>query len=95
MIYKMLGLIASQEINAKEMMLSFEIPDNCFYVFSNNAGICVVGIKLNPGELEPSNTFVSNSETVDISSNVFEANFEQYEKSGNVIRKPKIHFEFI
>ena len=39
MIYKMLGLIASQEINAKEMMLSFEIPDNCFYDFSNNLGV--------------------------------------------------------
>ena len=91
----MLGLIASQEISEKEMLLSFEIPDNCFYDFSNNLGDCTVSIKLNLGQTNPSTTFVSNSEIVDISSNVFQAKFEQHEKSGNIIRKPIMQTNFI
>ena len=35
----MLGLISSQEINEKEMLLSFEIPDIFFYDFGNNLGV--------------------------------------------------------
>ena len=33
------GFIASQKISEKELMLSFKIPDNYFYDFSNNSGV--------------------------------------------------------
>ena len=95
MVYNMLGLIATQEINDKEIQLSFEIPDNCFYDFTNNSGNCTVSIKLNPGQTDPSTNFVNQTEVVNISNNVFNTKFEQYEKSGNIIKKPNLTVEFI
>lgn len=94
MIYDMLGLVIFNEINAKEMEVSFEIPDNCFYDFTALDGTCTIEVKLNPGETAPSTTFVNNSQVVDISSNTFAANFAQFEYSGKVIKKPKVLFEF-
>lgn len=89
MAYDMLGLVNFNEVNTKEMEISFEIPDNCFYDFTNSNGDCKIEVKLNPGETAPSTTFVNNSQVVDISNNNFSANFEQYEYSGRVVSKPK------
>lgn len=94
MIYDMLGLINANETDSKTMSLTFEIPDNCFYNFTQNAGVCKIEVHLNPGQTDPSTTFVTVTEDVDISSNTFEANFEQYEKSGKVIRKPGMIITF-
>lgn len=94
MIYNMLGLISATELNEKEMLLSFEIPDNCFYDFTSQDGNCVVSVKLNPGETDPSTTFVNNSETIALTSTVFNTNFLQFEKSGNIIKKPVIRVEY-
>lgn len=93
MTYDMLGLINANETDSKTMSLTFEIPDNCNYVFTANNGICDIEIHLNPGEDNPSSNFVLITENVDISSNTFEAKFVQFEKSG-IIKKPVIAANF-
>ena len=90
----MLGLFTFDKINANDFEISFEIPDNCFYVFTPLATNYKIDIKLNPGQTIPSTTFVSCKETASIISNKLTTNFEQFPYSGLTIKKPKVDFTF-
>ncbi|MEO8233836.1 MAG: hypothetical protein ABI549_00350 [Flavobacterium sp.] len=94
MTYDMLGLFSFCEVNTENFQICFEIPDNCNYEFTANAGICTIAIKLNPEEKQPSTNFVTCKETSNIINNKAVANFEQYQKSGVTIKKPNITIGF-
>ncbi|SFB26678.1 hypothetical protein SAMN05660845_2293 [Flavobacterium swingsii] len=88
MTYDMLGLFSFSKVNADDFEICFEIPDNCFYVLTPSATSYKIDIKLNPGETQPSTTFVGCKETVPILNNKLIANFEQYKYSGVILKKP-------
>ncbi|WP_395045753.1 hypothetical protein [Flavobacterium sp.] len=91
MTYDMLGLFSFNKVNAYDFEICFEIPDNCFYVLTASATSYKIDIKLNPGEIQPSTTFVGCKETAPILSNKLLANFEQYKYSGVIIKKPTVN----
>lgn len=88
MTYDMLGLFSFNKVNADDFEICFEIPDNCFYIFTPLATSYTIAVKLNPGETQPSTTFVGCKETAPILNNKLIANFEQYKYSGVVLKKP-------
>ena len=88
MTYDMLGLFIFDKINANDFEISFEIPDNCFYIFTTSATGYKIAIKLNPGQTQPSTTFVGCKETAPIINNKLNVNFEQYQYSGVILKKP-------
>ena len=87
MSYNMLGLYDFNKISNNEFNIRFEIPDNCFYKFSESNGEYFIAIKLNPGQTLPSKSFVGCSEKALIINQTLITKFEQYEKTG-VIKKP-------
>ncbi|WP_395057965.1 hypothetical protein [Flavobacterium sp.] len=87
MTYDMLGLFSFSKLNTNEFEICFEIPDNCFYVLTPLATSYIITVKLNPGETQPSTTFVSCKETATTLSNKLIANFEQYKYSGVILKK--------
>ena len=93
-MYDMLGNYSYSQIDASTFELNFEIPDNCFYAVTQSSGTFNVAIKLNPGETDPSTTFMRCSEELSVSTKTFVSCFEQYVKTGTVIKKPKIGIDF-
>ncbi|TGD59549.1 hypothetical protein [Flavobacterium humi] len=93
MTYDMLGAYSFEQINATDFLVSFQIPDNTFFNLSETSGEYTIAIKLNPGEKEPSTTFRGDTVTIPYISNVLDVTFEQYEKSGSIIRKPRTTIE--
>lgn len=94
MSYPMFGLFAINQLNDQDFTISFQIPDNCSYQLSpSSSGNYVISIKLNPGQTEPSSNFVSYEEPTSSSGKALNIIFEQYEKSGVIIRRPKIGVE--
>jgi hypothetical protein len=89
MAYTMLRLYDFDKQLNDDFNISFEIPDNCNYVFSQNNGEYYIKIKLNTGQAGPSKTFVKFTEKATPTNQVLITNFEQYEKSGVIIKKPK------
>jgi hypothetical protein len=90
MTYDMLGLFSFDKVNANDFEISFEIPDNCFYVFTTTATGYKIEIKLNPGQTQPSTTFVGCKETAPIINNKLNANFEQFPYSGVTLKRPTV-----
>ncbi|MGH2665442.1 hypothetical protein [Flavobacterium sp.] len=90
MTYDMLGNYSFEQMNASDFRAAFEIPDNCFYNLTEASGEYTIAIKLNPGEKEPSTSFKNETATVSFINNTIDTIFEQYEKSGAVIRKPRV-----
>jgi hypothetical protein len=88
MTYEMLGLFSFSKVNANDFQICFEIPDNCFYVLTPSATSYTIVIKLNPGETQPSTTFIGCKETAPILNNKLITNFEQYKYSGVILKKP-------
>jgi hypothetical protein len=93
MTYDMLGMYSFEQQNATDFRAIFEIPDNCFHSLTEIGGEYTIAIKLNPGEKEPSTVFRNQTETVSFISSVLDVTFEQYEKSGAIIRKPRTTIE--
>lgn len=93
-MYDMLGLFTYEQTDESNFKLSFEIPENCFYSVTQSGNDYTVAIKLNPGEDSPSKVFVGCDEDLGIPSKVFITGFEQYQKSGTIIKKPKTTIEF-
>ena len=87
MSYNMLGLYYFNKINNSEFKITFEIPDNCFYDFSQLNGEYFIAIKLNPGQTQPSTSFIGHSENALIINQILVTKFEQHEKSG-VLKRP-------
>ena len=87
MSYNMLGLYDFNKINSSQFKITFQIPDNCFYSFSQLNGEYFILIKLNPGQTQPSTLFIGYSENAQIINQQLVTKFEQYEKSG-VVKKP-------
>ncbi|WP_395077508.1 hypothetical protein [Flavobacterium sp.] len=87
MSYNMLDLYNFNKINNSEFKITFEIPDNYFYNFSELNGEYFIAIKLNPGQTQPSTSFVGHSEKALIINQTLVTKFEQYEKSG-VLKNP-------
>jgi hypothetical protein len=94
MTYTMLGLFSFAKENSEDFLITFEIPDNCFYEFTIASGVYTIAIKLNPGQTLPSTTFMECKEKACIINKTLVTNFEQYLKSGVVIKKPKANIEF-
>ena len=94
MTYTMLGLFSFAKENSEDFLITFEIPDNCFYEFTVFTGVYTIAIKLNPGESQPSTAFMECKEKASIINKTLITNFEQFQKSGVVIKKPKTTFEF-
>ncbi|WP_394758220.1 hypothetical protein [Flavobacterium sp.] len=94
MTYDMLGLFTFDEVNANDFDITFQIPDNCNYDFTESNGIYTIAIKLNPGETQPSTTFIPFKETAAILNKSLITNFEQHQKSGVIIKKPVVNIGF-
>lgn len=94
MTYDMLGLFTLEETDADNFRISFEIPDNCNSTLTQTAGAYSIAVKLNPGQTNPSTTFMNCAENVEILTKTFTLCFEQYDKSGVIIKKPKITVGF-
>lgn len=94
MTYDMLGLFTFDKVNADDFDITFEIPDNCNYDFTESNGIYTIAIKLNTGESQPSTNFVPYKETAAIINKSLITNFEQYQKSGVITKRPKVNIEF-
>ncbi len=90
----MLGLICSNQINDDEMQIDFEIPDNCVYALTTVNSEYIIAVNLKQNQNIPSKNFVPVTETVNILNNNFKTTFEQYEKSGVVVRKPVLAIGF-
>ncbi|MEO8516036.1 MAG: hypothetical protein ABI426_04790 [Flavobacterium sp.] len=93
-MYDMLGAYSYDQTDASNFELTFEIPDNCFYAVTPSTGAYSVAIKLNPGETVPSTTFMRCAEDLTISTKTVSTCFEQYLKTGTIIKKPKIDIQF-
>ena len=93
MAYSMLGLFTFEQLNDEEFKITFELPDNCFFDFTEADDEYTLAIKLNPEETDPSATFVTDVVTAEILNKTQVTNFEQHERE-LVIRKPKVRFEF-
>lgn len=94
MTYDMLGLFSFNKVNEDDFEICFEIPDNCLYIFTPLATSYTITVKLNPGQTQPSTTFVSCKETASILNNKLIANFEQYKYSGVILKKPSTTIAF-
>lgn len=92
-MYDMLGNYSYDQTDATTFALNFEIPDNCFYAVTVSSGAYNVAIKLNPGETAPSATFMRCSEELTVNGKTLVSCFEQFLKTGTVIKKPKGSFE--
>lgn len=93
-MYDMLGNYSYGQTNATTFALIFEIPDNCFYEVTQISGTYNVAIKLNPGETDPSKTFMRCSEDLTVAGTKLVSCFEQFLKTDTVIKKPKIGIDF-
>lgn len=94
MTYSMLGLFSFSKENADDFDISFEIPDNCFYIFTASAMGYTIAIKLNLGQTQPSVTFVGCKEPQPIINKKLIANLEQYQYSGIILKKPTTTVSF-
>lgn len=93
-MYDMLGLFTYEETDPSNFKLTFEIPDNCNYAVTQVGTAYTVAIKLNAGQSNPSTTFMTCTEDLAVSGKVFSSCFEQYQKTGTIIKKPKIDIGF-
>lgn len=89
----MFGLFAINQENETDFNLTFQIPDNCSYEMVPSGGTYLISIKLNPGQNEPSTVLVGYEEPLSTSTKMLNVNFEQHQKSGVIIKKPKIGVE--
>lgn len=91
MTYEMLGTYTLEQITSSDFKINFQIPDNCFYNFSESGGSYIIAIKLNPGETNPSTTFTDCSENAATINKCLDTTFWQYDKTGTINKKPKIN----
>lgn len=89
MTYEMLGMYSFVKANETCYDINFQIPDNCFYNFTQAGGEYFIVIELNPGQTKPSNDFKDCAEKGTLISNKLIVNFEQLEYNGVIIKKPK------
>lgn len=85
----MLGSISLAQENITDFSITFQIPDNCFYNVSASNGCYTIAIRLNPGQTQPSTSYINCKEPAKGVTKQLVTQFEQYEYSGNIIRKPK------
>jgi hypothetical protein len=94
MTYDMLGTFTFNEIDADFFRISFKIPNNCNYTITESSGDYTIAIQLNAGQTNPSTTFMNCDEDVEILNKTFVTTFEQHDKSGIIITKPKVTIGF-
>ena len=86
----MFGLFAINQESETDFNLIFQIPDNCSYELVPSGGSYLISIKLNPGQNDPSTNFISYEEPLSTNTKLLNVDFEQHQKSGVIIKKPKI-----
>ncbi len=89
MTYTMLGMYSFTKTSDTKFDIYYEIPENCSKIFNEEKGEYIITIELDPGQTDPSTTFIGYTDVATVLNDALIVNFDQCERTGT-IRKPKL-----